>query len=58
MLPMMQQAMGLAVIDPGHNIEKVMIQGVADYMQAACAQAGYNVSFIESEIITEPFTFI
>lgn len=52
------QAMGLAVIDPGHNIEKVMIQGVADYMQAACAQVGYNVSFIESKIITEPFTFI
>ncbi|MBO0586521.1 Nif3-like dinuclear metal center hexameric protein [Sporosarcina sp. E16_8] len=52
------QAMGIAIIDPGHNIEKVMIQGVADYMQAACAQAGYNVSFIESEIITEPFTFI
>jgi dinuclear metal center YbgI/SA1388 family protein len=52
------EAMGLAVIDPGHNIEKVMIQGVADYMQAACKQDGYNVSFIESEIITEPFTFI
>jgi len=52
------QAMGIAVIDPGHNIEKVMIQGVTDYMQAACAQAGYNVSFIESQIITEPFTFI
>ena len=31
------QAMGLAVIDPGHNIEKVMIKGVADYMQAACS---------------------
>jgi len=52
------QAIGLAVIDPGHNIEKVMIQGVADYMQAACTEAGYNVSFIESEIVTEPFTFI
>lgn len=52
------EAMGIAVIDPGHNIEKVMIQGVADYMQAACAQASYNVLFIESEIVTEPFTFI
>ena len=30
------EAMGLAVIDPGHNIEKVMIGGVADYMQTAC----------------------
>lgn len=52
------QAMGLAVIDPGHNIEKVMIQGVANHMKAACIEARYNVSFIESEIITEPFTFI
>ena len=52
------QAMGLAVIDPGHNIEKVMIQGVAGHMQAACSQAGYDTTFIESKIITEPFTFI
>jgi dinuclear metal center YbgI/SA1388 family protein len=52
------EAMGLAVIDPGHNIEKVMIRGVADYMQAACVEARFNVSFIESKIITEPFTFI
>lgn len=52
------EAMGLAVIDPGHNIEKVMIRGVADYMHAACVDAHYDVSFIESEIITEPFTFI
>ncbi|WP_342511312.1 Nif3-like dinuclear metal center hexameric protein [Sporosarcina sp. FSL K6-1522] len=52
------QAMGLAVIDPGHNIEKVMIHGVAEYMQGACTRAGYDVTFLESEIITEPFTFI
>ncbi|MCG7336398.1 Nif3-like dinuclear metal center hexameric protein [Sporosarcina sp. ACRSM] len=52
------QAMGLAVIDPGHNIEKVMIDGVANYMQNACAEAGYEVQFIESKIITEPFNFI
>ncbi len=52
------EAMGLAVIDPGHNIEKVMIGGVADYMQAACSEASYNVTFIESKIITEPFNFI
>lgn len=52
------EAMGLAVIDPGHNIERVMIRGVADYMQAACGEARYNVLFIESEISTEPFTFI
>lgn len=52
------EMMGLAVIDPGHNIEKVMINGVANYMQNACAEAGYKVQFIESEVITEPFNFI
>ncbi|MFJ7933637.1 Nif3-like dinuclear metal center hexameric protein [Sporosarcina sp. NPDC096371] len=52
------EAMGLAVIDPGHNIEKVMIEGVADYMRKACEEARYNVQFIQSTIITEPFHFI
>ncbi|NYF24564.1 Nif3-like dinuclear metal center hexameric protein [Sporosarcina sp. JAI121] len=52
------EAMGLAVIDPGHNIEKVMISGVVDHMHSACKEAGYHVSFIESVVITEPFTFI
>lgn len=52
------QAMGLAIIDPGHNIEKVMINGVALHMQIACKEAGYDVAFLQSEIITEPFTFM
>ncbi|WP_318615050.1 Nif3-like dinuclear metal center hexameric protein [Sporosarcina sp. YIM B06819] len=52
------EAMGLAVIDPGHNIEKVMIEGVVDYMQDACVEARYNVKFIKSAVITEPFHFI
>ncbi|KXH87419.1 Nif3-like dinuclear metal center hexameric protein [Sporosarcina sp. HYO08] len=52
------EAMGLSVVDPGHNIEKVMIEGVADYMQGACAEAKYDVEFIRSEVITEPFQFI
>jgi len=52
------EAIGLAVIDPGHNIEKVMIQGVANYMSKMCLEANYSVSFVESEVITEPFRFI
>lgn len=52
------EAMGLAVIDPGHNIEKVMIEGVADYMRDACVKAGYDVKFIQSVVMTEPFHFI
>ncbi|MFD1926543.1 Nif3-like dinuclear metal center hexameric protein [Sporosarcina siberiensis] len=52
------EAIGLNIVDPGHNIEKVMIQGVAKYMTQACLTAKYNVEFYESKIITEPFQFI
>ncbi len=52
------EAMGLAVVDPGHNIEKVMIEGVATYMREACENAGFDVRFVESEVNTEPFRFI
>lgn len=51
------EAMGLSVVDPGHNIEKVMIEGVARHMTSACEKAKYAVTFIESEVITEPFQF-
>ncbi|MFS0575245.1 Nif3-like dinuclear metal center hexameric protein [Sporosarcina sp. 179-K 3D1 HS] len=52
------EAMDLAVVDPGHNVEKVMIQGVAEYMQDACNKAGYAVEFLQSQINTEPFQFM
>lgn len=52
------EAIGLNVVDPGHNVEKVMIQGVVEYMEKACANAHYDVTFIQSEIVTEPFQFI
>lgn len=52
------EALGLSIVDPGHNIEKVMIEGVATYMTKACKDAGFSVGFIESEINTEPFHFI
>lgn len=52
------EAMGLAVVDPGHNIEKIMIEGVASYLKKECATAGYDVQFVQSSVITEPFNFI
>lgn len=51
------ETIGLAVVDPGHNVEKIMIEGVANYMAKACAEAKFAVSFIKSEVITEPFQF-
>lgn len=52
------EALDLAIVDPGHNVEKVMIEGVVAYMQQACLQKKYDVQFIESTIRTEPFTFL
>lgn len=49
---------GLNMIDPGHNVEKVMKKGVASVMEKLCREKGYEVYFIPSEIGTDPFTFI
>ncbi|MBB5180836.1 dinuclear metal center YbgI/SA1388 family protein [Planomicrobium koreense] len=48
------EAIGLAVVDPGHHVEKVMIQGVVDYM---AQHSGLNCTFLASETNTEPFRF-
>lgn len=52
------QSIGLNIVDPGHHVEKVMIQGVAEKMAALCNEAKLNVQFIQSSINTEPFQFI
>ena len=52
------EAMGLSIVDPGHHIEKVMIDGVANYMTALCSKEKLAVTFVKSKINTEPFTFI
>lgn len=51
------ESMNLAVVDPGHHVEQVMIEGVATYMSAQCASKKYDVQWIQSEIDTEPFQF-
>lgn len=48
------EALGIAVIDPGHHVEKVMIQGVVDYMTQ---HSGLQCEFLPSEVVTEPFRF-
>lgn len=49
---------GLNMVDPGHNVEKVMKNGVAKVMERLCKQNGYDVTFLPSDIETDPFTFI
>lgn len=49
---------GLNLIDPGHNVEKVMKKGVADLLTKLCLDAGYQVEFVPSEENTDPFQFV
>ncbi|WP_182200556.1 Nif3-like dinuclear metal center hexameric protein [Paraliobacillus salinarum] len=46
--------MGLAVIDPGHYVEKVMIEGMITYLQ----EEKLPVTFIPSTNNTDPFQFL
>jgi dinuclear metal center YbgI/SA1388 family protein len=48
----------LNMIDPGHNVEKVMKVGVAKKMEKLAQEKGFNVEFIASECHTDPFEFI
>lgn len=48
------EAMDLAVVDPGHHVEKVMIKGVANHMSLV---QNWQCEFLPSEVNTEPFTF-
>ncbi|MDR7000439.1 Nif3-like dinuclear metal center hexameric protein [Neobacillus niacini] len=49
---------GLNMIDPGHNVEKVMKKGVTAVLQKMCKESGYQVEIFPSEINTDPFQFI
>ncbi|CQR46868.1 Putative GTP cyclohydrolase 1 type 2 [Paraliobacillus sp. PM-2] len=46
--------MGLTVIDPGHHVEKVMIESVITYLE----EKKLPIKLIASESNTEPFKFI
>lgn len=50
--------LGLNIIDPGHNVEKVMKQGVANKLTEMCKKKGYNVNIFASTIHTDPFQFV
>ena len=52
------EAIGLAVIDPGHHVEQIMKTGVAEYMTNICDKNKLSVEFIPSQISTEPFQLI
>lgn len=50
--------LGLNIVDPGHNVEKVMKQGVATILSDMCLERKLAVEFIPSKLNTDPFTFV
>lgn len=51
-------AQGLNIIDPGHNVEKVMKKGVAKVLTQLFRDKGYAVNVFPSDIHTDPFQFV
>lgn len=49
---------GLALIDPGHNAEKIMKTRVADWLRAKLLENKYSTQVHASEVETEPFNFL
>lgn len=49
---------GMALIDPGHNVEKIMKQGVAIELNERLKKANLDVQVVASQINTEPFQFV
>ncbi|MCF6408511.1 Nif3-like dinuclear metal center hexameric protein [Alkalihalobacillus sp. EGI L200015] len=49
---------GMAIIDPGHNIEKVMIDGVADILEGWLDEKNLETKVYRCKEKTDPFQFI
>lgn len=49
---------GLAMVDPGHNVEKIMKEGVKNMLLSFVQESGYSTEVIVSKIHTDPFQFV
>lgn len=52
------EAAGLCLIDPGHNVEKIMKHGVAVYLRGKLQDKKTDTGVFTSEVNTEPFRFV
>ncbi len=50
--------LGLNIVDPGHNVEKVMKKGTAEVLSAAAEEKKWDIVVFPSEKHTDPFTFL
>jgi len=48
----------LNIIDPGHNVEKIMKKGTVEVLKKMSENRNFDVSIFPSEIDTNPFTFL
>jgi dinuclear metal center YbgI/SA1388 family protein len=48
-------AAGIAIVDPGHNAEKIMKPNVAKWLREQLKAKGYETEVFASEVNTEPF---
>lgn len=51
-------AAGLALIDPGHNVERILKPSLASYIQDKLKGAGSTTRVMASQVDTEPFRFM
>lgn len=51
-------AAGLCILDPGHNAEKIMKQGVSDYLASRLAESRSATICQPSKVDTEVFRFV
>jgi putative NIF3 family GTP cyclohydrolase 1 type 2 len=51
-------AAGLILIDPGHNVEKIMKRHVAEYLTKQLLDKKYVTRVIASSVDTEVFKFV
>jgi dinuclear metal center YbgI/SA1388 family protein len=49
---------GLSIVDPGHNIEKIMKQGVKNVLDKRIKEDKLETEIIVSKVNTDPFTFL
>ena len=50
--------LNLNVIDPGHHVEKVMIEGVSKKLGTLCEEHRYKVSVFGSKVDSNPFKYV
>ncbi|ANE47333.1 hypothetical protein SY83_14840 [Paenibacillus swuensis] len=51
-------AAGLCIIDPGHNVEKIMKHGVAEWLRERLGESKNATEVVASREETEPFLFL